>query len=230
MPDQLSGGQQQRVALSRAIINQPKVLLLDEPLSALDEKLRLSMQQTLQDLKSKTNTIFIFVTHNQEEALSIGDRIAIMNEGKIEQISTPRDLYFNPSTRFIAEFMGEVNILNYRVFYNEENIETSSSFSDESEFLSFNPKGLKRKEIEIVRPEDVDIDVKIYRRDEYSEVKKGNVIQSLFKGNTVIYIVQLEDGTTMKVTTFNKDFVENIVIGTSVNIGWKRSVIRNVKA
>ena len=202
-PDQLSGGQQQRVALARAIVNQPKILLLDEPLSALDEKLRLSMQQTLKELKSKLNTTFIYVTHNQEEALSMGDRIAIMNKGKIEQVSTPRDIYYTPSTRFIAEFMGEVNIIKYRVLYNANNIQSTTLCRNEKEFLSFNPNGLKKKEIEIVRPENIDIDKKELSKNDYAEVKKGKVIQKLFKGNTMTYIVQCDDGMIMKVTDFN---------------------------
>lgn len=109
--DELSGGQQQRVAIARAIINEPQILLLDEPLSALDEKLRLEMQEVLLSLKSSLKTSFIYVTHNQDEALSMGDRIAVMNQGKIEQISTPYDIYHKPKNKFIAQFMGEINIL-----------------------------------------------------------------------------------------------------------------------
>ncbi|MGG9960006.1 ABC transporter ATP-binding protein [Ferruginibacter sp. SUN106] len=229
-PDQLSGGQQQRVALARAIVNQPKILLLDEPLSALDEKLRLSMQQTLKELKAKLNTTFIYVTHNQEEALSMGDRIAIMNKGKIEQISTPRDIYYSPLTRFIAEFMGEVNIINYRVLFTDCNIESTEQFNDEKEFLSFNPDGLKRKEIEIVRPEDIEINSQPLNISEYAEVKKGKVIQILFKGTTTVYIVQCEDGMVMKSTDFNVGFIGNILTDTEVYIGWKKTAIKNVEA
>jgi spermidine/putrescine transport system ATP-binding protein len=229
-PDQLSGGQQQRVALARAIVNQPKILLLDEPLSALDERLRLSMQQTLKELKSKLNTTFIYVTHNQEEALSMGDRIAIMNKGKIEQVSTPRDIYYTPATRFIAEFMGEVNIISYRVLCNDNNIQSSILCRDEKEFLSFNPNGLKRKEIEIVRPENIDIDKKELGKNDYAEVKKGKVIQKLFKGNTMTYIVQCDDGMIMKATDFNTGFIETILTGNEVFIGWKGTAIKNVEA
>jgi spermidine/putrescine transport system ATP-binding protein len=229
-PDQLSGGQQQRVAWARAIVNQPKILLLDEPLSALDEKLRLSMQQTLKELKSKLNTTFIYVTHNQEEALSMGDRIAIMNKGKIEQVSTPRDIYYTPATRFIAEFMGEANIINYRVLYNDNDTEASSLFNDEKEFLLFNPSGLKRKEIVIVRPENIDINKEPLDKNEYAEVKKGKIIQKLFKGNTMTYIVQCDDGMIMKATDFNTGFIETILTNNEVYIGWKGTAIKNVEA
>lgn len=229
-PDQLSGGQQQRVALARAIVNQPKILLLDEPLSALDEKLRLSMQQTLKELKSKLNTTFIYVTHNQEEALSMGDRIAIMNKGKIEQVSTPRDIYYTPATRFIAEFMGEINVLGYRNIVQQGDIESSTLFFDEQDFLKENPKNLKRKEVDIIRPENVFISKKPFTEDECSEKKKGKVIQKLFKGKTLTYLVKCDDGTTINVTNFNTGLLEDIFIDNEVHIGWDGRKVRNVEA
>ena len=110
-PPQLSGGQRQRVALARALINEPKVLLLDEPLGALDLKLREQMQSELKSLQRKLGITFIFVTHDQHEALSMSDRIGVFNQGKIEQIATPNELYHRPRTRFVAEFVGTANIL-----------------------------------------------------------------------------------------------------------------------
>ena len=110
-PGQLSGGQRQRVALARALVNEPKVLLLDEPLGALDLKLREQMQTELKSLQRKLGITFIFVTHDQHEALSMSDRIGIFNQGKIEQIATPADLYARPKTRFVAEFVGTANVL-----------------------------------------------------------------------------------------------------------------------
>ena len=107
---QLSGGQQQRVALARALAPQPKVLLLDEPLSALDLQLRKEMQIELKRLQTETGITFIFVTHDQEEALTMSDRIAVMSAGKIEQIGTPRDIYRHPKNSFVAEFIGETNL------------------------------------------------------------------------------------------------------------------------
>jgi spermidine/putrescine transport system ATP-binding protein len=108
---QISGGQQQRVALARALAPQPKVLLLDEPLSALDYKLRKEMQLELKRLQSETGITFIFVTHDQEEALTMSDRIAVMSAGKILQIGTPREIYDSPAERFVAEFIGETNFI-----------------------------------------------------------------------------------------------------------------------
>ena len=111
-PSQLSGGQQQRVALARATVFQPPVLLLDEPLGALDKKLRDKMQLELKELQSKTGITMIYVTHDQTEALSLSDRIAVMHDGRIEQIGTPSDLYERPATRFVADFVGDSNFLS----------------------------------------------------------------------------------------------------------------------
>lgn len=111
-PAQLSGGQRQRVALARALVNRPRILLLDEPLGALDLKLREQMQVELKVLHRKLGITFIYVTHDQSEALSMSDRIAVFNKGKIEQIATPRDLYHQPRTRFVADFVGSSNVID----------------------------------------------------------------------------------------------------------------------
>ena len=112
---QLSGGQQQRVALARALVNEPAVLLLDEPFAALDLKLRMQMQIELKALQRRLGTTFIFVTHDQTEAFAMSDRIALMNAGRVEQVGSPRDLYERPANRFVAEFMGETNLIEGRV-------------------------------------------------------------------------------------------------------------------
>ena len=108
----LSGGQQQRVAIARALISKPRVLLLDEPLGALDLKLRKDMQQELKKIQKKTGFTFIFVTHDQEEALSMSDTIVVMSEGKIHQIGSPTDIYNEPKNAFVADFIGESNIVD----------------------------------------------------------------------------------------------------------------------
>src|SRR6478736_1254058 len=114
-PRQLSGGQQQRVALARALVNQPAALLLDEPLGALDLKLRQEMQLELKEIQARTRTTFVYVTHDQEEALTMSDRIAVMNAGLVEQIAGPRELYEHPATPFVAGFIGTSNLLSLRV-------------------------------------------------------------------------------------------------------------------
>lgn len=115
MPDQLSGGQKQRIAIARALVNNPKVLLLDEPLGALDQKLRKQMQVELKHLQKQLGVTFIFVTHDQEEALTMSDRIAVMNKGNLDQVGTPSEIYDHPSTTFVAEFIGETNLLAGKV-------------------------------------------------------------------------------------------------------------------
>ena len=114
-PAQLSGGQRQRVALARAIICEPKVLLLDEPLSALDAKLRTQMRMELKQLQKKLGITFIYVTHDQEEALTMSDRVAVMNVGRVEQIGTVDEIYYKPATRFVASFIGETNIVEAQI-------------------------------------------------------------------------------------------------------------------
>ena len=115
LPAQLSGGQQQRVALARALAPEPKVLLLDEPLSALDLKLRQAMRVELKTLQEETGITFIFVTHDQEEALTMSDRIAVMSQGRVQQVGTARDIYEAPLNRFVADFIGETNLLEVTV-------------------------------------------------------------------------------------------------------------------
>ena len=114
-PAQLSGGQQQRVALARALVNRPAVMLLDEPLGALDLKLRKQMQVELSNLHRQLGITFIMVTHDQEEALSLSDRIAVMNDGEIEQVGSPSDIYDRPGTPFVADFIGDTNLLSGQV-------------------------------------------------------------------------------------------------------------------
>ena len=115
-PRQLSGGQQQRVALARALINRPRVLLLDEPLGALDLKLRKEMQLELKHLQTRVGITFIYVTHDQEEALTMSDRIVLMRKGRIEQIGSPREIYDRPRSRYVADFIGETNLLRGKPF------------------------------------------------------------------------------------------------------------------
>ena len=114
-PRQMSGGQQQRVALARALVNRPEVLLLDEPLGALDQKLRKEMQIELKSMQERLGITFIFVTHDQEEALTLSDRIAVMNQGKVLQLGTPTEIYERPNCRFVADFIGETNFIEGKV-------------------------------------------------------------------------------------------------------------------
>lgn len=148
----LSGGQQQRVAIARAIANQPKVLLLDEPLAALDLKLRKDMQKELRNIQRKLGITFIFVTHDQEEALTLSDRVVVMDKGRIQQVGTPQDIYNEPQNAFVADFIGESNILDgtmikdFYVNFSGNNFECLDKGFEENEQIDV-----------VVRPEDVDI-------------------------------------------------------------------------
>ena len=148
----LSGGQQQRVAIARALVNEPKVLLLDEPLGALDLKLRKDMQQELKKIQKNTGITFIFVTHDQEEALSMSDTIVVMSHGKIQQIGTPTDIYNEPVNAFVADFIGESNIVDgvmledYRVSFGGQEFRCLDSGFGKNEPVDV-----------VIRPEDVDI-------------------------------------------------------------------------
>ncbi|MDI3480830.1 MAG: spermidine/putrescine transport system ATP-binding protein [Tepidanaerobacteraceae bacterium] len=122
MPNQLSGGQKQRVAIARAIVNNPKVLLLDEPLGALDMKLRKKMQVELKHMQRRLGITFIYVTHDQEEALTMSDRIAVMNGGKLEQVGTPDEIYEKPASSFVADFIGETNLFEAKVNKTIDNV------------------------------------------------------------------------------------------------------------
>ena len=148
----LSGGQQQRVAIARALVNEPKVLLLDEPLGALDLKLRKDMQQELKKIQKSTGITFIFVTHDQEEALSMSDTLVVMSEGKIQQIGTPQDIYNEPVNAFVADFIGESNIVD-GVMLADYKVRFGGQIFDclDTGFAPNEPVDV------VIRPEDVDI-------------------------------------------------------------------------
>lgn len=148
----LSGGQQQRVAIARALVNEPKVLLLDEPLGALDAKLRKEMQSELKKIQKEVGITFIFVTHDQEEALSMSDTVVVMNDGKIQQIGSPVDIYNEPENRFVANFIGESNIIEGNMLH-----DCLVKF-DGYEFECVDKGFKENEEVEVVlRPEDIEI-------------------------------------------------------------------------
>lgn len=171
MPDSLSGGQQQRIAIARAIVNEPKVLLLDEPLGALDLKLRQDMQYELIRLKNELGITFVYVTHDQEEALTMSDTIVVMNQGYIQQIGTPEDIYNEPQNAFVADFIGDSNII-------------PSTMVDDlvvnilgTNFPCVDTGFGKNKPVDVViRPEDIDL----VKPEE--GIIKGTVTSLLFKG------------------------------------------------
>jgi spermidine/putrescine transport system ATP-binding protein len=208
-PDQLSGGQQQRVAIARAVVNEPIVLLLDEPLSALDYNLRKNMQIELKQLQRRLGITFIFVTHDQEEALSMSDRVAIMDEGHIEQLGTPKDVYENPNCMYVAEFIGETNIFDIEVL-EAQNGKIVVEIEDKRFELNNKKNLTAHQKIHLmIRPEDV----KVWGENEIentSGMLHGDVEQVIYKGSTVDLIVRLPSGKKISATEFFDEDDENL--------------------
>lgn len=202
---QMSGGQRQRVAIARAIVNRPDVLLLDEPLSALDMKLRKSMQVLLSNIQWELGITFVFVTHDQEEALALSDEIFVMDKGEIVQSGSPTDIYDEPINRYVAEFIGDSNILS-AVMKDDYLVEFSNKeFACEDAGI---PKGEK---VEVViRPEDINVS-----KDENADIKM-NVDNVLFRGVFNELICFDEDNFRWKIHT-TKRFEEGDVVGISID-------------
>ena len=157
-PAQLSGGQQQRIALARALVYEPKVVLLDEPLGALDKQLREEMQLELRDIHRSLGVTMIFVTHDQSEALTMSDRIAVFNRGRIEQLGSPRDVYDHPKTRFVAEFIGETNVIEAKVTGHRDGIaEVMAKGGHRLQVCADEAVATGRDVLVCVRPERLDI-------------------------------------------------------------------------
>ena len=200
----LSGGQQQRVAIARALVNQPKVLLLDEPLAALDYKLRKDMQVELKNIQKKTGITFVFVTHDQEEALSMSDTVVVMSNGKIQQIGTPTDIYNEPVNAFVADFIGESNILDGIMLADGKVKFAGHTFTCvDGGFEKNEPCDV------VIRPEDVDV---VKKED---GMLSGLVTGVTFKGDYYEIIVDVKGFKWMLETS---DFVaEGETIGLSID-------------
>ncbi len=185
-PTQLSGGQQQRVALARALVNRPKVLLLDEPLGALDLKLRQQMQIELKNLQREVGITFVYVTHDQEEAVTMSDRIGVMHEGKLLQIGTPEDIYERPSTRFVADFIGRSNFLEATVASENEVV---LSNGDRLQLESDHAIG---ESVAItVRPERLTIHKKGESSSNQHQID-GAIDSVVYLGNAIVYSVSID--------------------------------------
>ncbi len=195
-PAEISGGQKQRVAIARALINQPNLLLLDEPLSALDLKLRQKMLMEIDLIHDEVGIIFLFVTHDQTEAMAVSDRIAVMNWGKIEQIGSPMELYEAPKSSFVAAFIGDTNFLDGKVV--EKSSEDYSEISLEGlshTVTCFNDKKLKIGELVhmSIRPEKIHISRKQPENHALHNVFQGEVEDIVYKGDHTKYWVRVED-------------------------------------
>ena len=205
MPDSLSGGQQQRIAIARAIVNEPKLLLLDEPLGALDLKLRQDMQYELIRLKNELGITFIYVTHDQEEALTMSDRIVVMRDGKIEQDGTPREIYEEPKNLFVASFIGEINIFDATVIerLDEQRVRASVEGRECNITVNFAVEAGQRLHV-LLRPEDLRVDEIHHNSDADGLI--GYVRERNYKGMTLESVVELENGKMVMVSEFfNED-------------------------
>ncbi|WP_416729807.1 ABC transporter ATP-binding protein [Fictibacillus sp. JL2B1089] len=200
LTSELSGGQQQRVALARALVMEPAVLLMDEPLSNLDQKLRHSMRNTIRRIQQDLGITTIFVTHDQEEAMSMADRVAVMDSGEVKQIGTPIELYSRPSTPFIANFVGTSNVLKGTVVGEENGYSVVKGHG----FLIKSTNHVEQKEVNvIVRPENI----KAFKpgtisSDELTNIIEGTVLVSTYLGSIVRYDIKVEEYQLVVDTTF----------------------------
>ena len=224
MPAQMSGGQKQRVAIARALVNRPKVLLLDEPLGALDLKLRKQMQGELKALQRQLGITFIYVTHDQEEALTMSDRIAVMNRGRLEQVGTPEEVYNHPETKFVADFIGESNIIEG---YVENMTEDSIEVTMESGKAVIPETGYRMEEMVYlcIRPENLKISTEAKEGFRF----RGQVREHIFIGSTNKTMIEMPNGQMLKSVTPAED--ELVPVGTTVNVYWNpgKAVVMRTK-
>jgi spermidine/putrescine transport system ATP-binding protein len=231
-PETLSGGQQQRVALARAIVNRPRILLLDEPLSALDLKLRQKLQRDLLDIQRLIKTTFIYVTHDQEEALTLSDRIAVMSEGQIEQIGSPSQIYSKPKTLFVASFIGSTNSLVATVTHQDDkNLYLKSDKGTSLSVLKTNAGSGTTipgtKVTMVIRPEKLKIGRPDDQTPEQNRVK-GKVAEILFKGHFTELSLALS-GETKRITAsfptevWAKDYAGTVKKRESCELSWLAS-------
>ena len=208
-PNQLSGGQQQRVALARAIARKPKLLLLDEPLSALDKKIRQEMQTELKRIQHEVGITFIIVTHDQEEAISLANRIAVFDKGEIKQISTPQELYEQPQNEFVADFIGEGNILTAEITSSGVNHPSLGNLKNSTNKVAGNKIKL------LIRPENITLE---------KNLSGTGVIQDIvFAGSKKNVTVKLSTGEIIRVYA---DKALDLEVGSKVNILFKPEDVR----
>ena len=194
MTNQLSGGQQQRVALARALVIEPSVLLFDEPLSNLDAKLRVTMRTEIRKIQQKVGITAIYVTHDQSEAMSISDKIIIMSKGKVEQIGTPREIYYHPKSRFVADFIGEANFLKAKVKSVNGEKAVIDVIGEEIEVNNYGEKVAGEEASLVLRPEAVVLSEK--------GLLEGTVTLSTFMGSYQYYQVMVGD-MEIQITDYN---------------------------
>ena len=211
-PRELSGGEQQRVSLARGLVNRPKVLLLDEPISALDLKLRKMMQIELKMLQRKLGITFVYVTHDQDEALSMSDRIVVLRNGKIEQIDSPTDIYDRPNSLYVAEFIGDANVVKSKVLEIDEKKKLL--------YLENNMVGMLNREFNVgdkvdvvIRPENIKISSTLKSKNSFV----GIVKELIYDGSSTKLIFKI-DNKLIKVVVFGND--KKYEVGQELNLYW----------
>jgi spermidine/putrescine transport system ATP-binding protein len=216
-PNALSGGQQQRVALARALVNRPKVLLLDEPLGALDLKLRKEMQLELKSLQHEVGITFVYVTHDQEEALTMSDRIAVMNEGRVQQVADPNALYERPRNRFVADFIGQTNVFSgtvESVNADRVTLRTRGGTRIEAVTREENRGEVGAEAQATVRPE------KVRFGSAGDNVSNAEIRQIVYLGVSTQYIAELSDGTPLVLYQQNVHDSAGPGVGEEVSVAW----------
>lgn len=217
-PHQLSGGQQQRVAIARAVVKRPQLLLLDEPLSALDYKLRRTMQVELKRLQRELGITFVFVTHDQEEALSMSDRVVVLKDGEVQQLGTPREIYERPANLFTARFVGETNLFpGYLDSVDDSGITLDIlGLRRHLQKPVFQVREGERVNV-LLRPEDI----RVLAPDD-SQGLAGKVVERNYKGSTLDSVIHLEDGTEVLASEFfdEDDPAFDYKLGEPVRVSW----------
>ena len=219
-PDQLSGGQQQRVALARAIINRPKLLLLDEPLSALDRNLRQSMQLELKSLQHDLGICFLFVTHDQEEALTMSDRVVVLNRGRIEQVGTPETLYYQPTTRFVAAFIGDGALFSGRI---EASVDGPVLVTDDGLRFAVRPDAtLGAAATLLLRPEQLEAAPEA--PDGHHGIVEARLEQSVFLGAARKFVCRLANGASLTAapTGAEAESLSRVPPGDPIRLAYRR--------
>lgn len=219
-PSELSGGQQQRIALARAIVNKPRVLLLDEPLGALDLKLRKRMQIELKRLHEQLGMTFVYVTHDQEEALVMADRIAVMSEGKIVQLGSGHEIYREPNSRYVADFIGEANLIDCKVTQQKQ-----LALANATNLLPYNVDESPGSTVTLmIRPEDIGIGDRA--REENVVNISGTVRDLIFTGSSTKVVVALNGGQEIVALTNAALTMPQLKHGQTVTVHWRQSNAR----
>jgi spermidine/putrescine transport system ATP-binding protein len=216
-PSQLSGGQQQRVALARALVNRPKVLLLDEPLAALDLKLRKRMQVELKQLQRELGISFIYVTHDQEEALALSDRIAVMSGGRVLQYGPAREVYDHPRSEFVATFLGEANILRCKVRSQGAKVVLETGGHVIAAYLNA-AAALGATALLAIRPEDIAISA---NRPDRANVLPCTIVNKVFSGTAPAIFAELGSGATLMVRSAERAVFDAVQPGSPAFVSWQ---------